>query len=75
MHGQLLLLEYTVEGAVSQGHIGLNEVAIGISVPLYWGRLMARIIGEKPAEHLCKFAVLLPPQDAHKVTNFHHSPH
>jgi 3,2-trans-enoyl-CoA isomerase len=52
---------------VVQGHIGLNEVAIGISVPLYWGRLMARIIGEKAAEHLCKFAVLLPPREALKV--------
>ena len=50
-----------------QGHIGLNEVAIGISVPLYWGRLMARIVGQKAAEHLCKFAVLLSPQNALKV--------
>ena len=53
---------------LAQGHIGLNEVAIGISVPLYWGRLMALIVGDKAAEHLCKFAVLLPPQDALKVT-------
>ncbi|BDA42694.1 Enoyl-CoA delta isomerase 1, mitochondrial [Coccomyxa sp. Obi] len=50
-----------------QGHIGLNEVAIGISVPLYWGRLMARIIDPKTAEHLCKFAVLLPPKEAAAV--------
>ncbi len=50
-----------------QGHIGLNEVAIGISVPLYWGRLMARIAGQKAGEHLCKFAVLLSPQDALQV--------
>lgn len=52
---------------MQQGHIGLNEVAIGISVPLYWGRLMARVIDAKTAEHLCKFAVLLPPDEAAKV--------
>ena len=50
-----------------QGHIGLNEVAIGISVPLYWGRLMARVIGNKQAEHLCMNATLLPPPEALKV--------
>ena len=50
-----------------QGHIGLNEVAIGISVPLYWGRLMARVIGDKQAEHLCKNAALLSPSEALKV--------
>lgn len=53
---------------LSQGHIGLNEVAIGISVPLYWGRLMARIVGAKTAEHLCKFAVLLQPKEAAAVS-------
>ena len=51
-----------------QGHIGLNEVAIGISVPLYWGQLMARVIGEKQAEHLCKNAALLSPPEALKVS-------
>lgn len=50
-----------------QGHIGLNEVAIGISVPLYWGRLMARVIGDRKAEHLCMNATLLPPPEALKV--------
>ena len=50
-----------------QGHIGLNEVAIGISVPLYWGRLMARVIGDKKAEHLCMNAALLRPLEALKV--------
>jgi 3,2-trans-enoyl-CoA isomerase len=44
------------------GHIGLNEVAIGITVPLYWGKLMARIIGQGPAERLCQFATFLSPQ-------------
>lgn len=43
-------------------------MAIGISVPLYWGRLMARIINPKTAEHLCKFAVLLSPKEAAAVS-------
>lgn len=42
-------------------------MAIGISVPLYWGRLMARVTGDKQAEHLCKNAVLLSPAEAVKV--------
>ncbi len=39
-------------------------MAIGISVPLYWGRLMAQVIGNKQAEHLCKNAALLSPSEA-----------
>ncbi|KAK9816888.1 hypothetical protein WJX72_006737 [[Myrmecia] bisecta] len=49
------------------GHIGLNEVAVGISVPLFWSRLMARVIGDGPAERLCQFAVFLSPQQAKQV--------
>ena len=55
-----------------QGHIGLNEVAIGISVPLYWGCLMARIVGDRVAESFCSFARLVSPQEALKVSP---SPH
>lgn len=51
----------------NQGHIGLNEVAIGISVPLFWGRLMARIVGDRVAQNLCSFARLVSPQEALKV--------
>ena len=46
------------------GHIGLNEVAIGISVPLYWARLMARVVGQASAERLCQFATLVAPREA-----------
>lgn len=46
------------------GHIGLNEVAIGISVPLFWARLMARVVGQATAERLCQFAALVGPQEA-----------
>ncbi|KAK9843818.1 hypothetical protein WJX81_007504 [Elliptochloris bilobata] len=49
------------------GHIGLNEVAIGISVPLYWARLMARVIGQSAAERLCQFASLVGPQEAKEL--------
>lgn len=28
------------------GYIGLNEVALGIAVPLFWARLMTRLIGQ-----------------------------
>ena len=47
-----------------QGHIGLNEVALGIPVPVYWARLMAVVIGQGPAERLCYSASLLSPQEA-----------
>lgn len=39
-----------------KGSIGLNEVALGISVPKYWGMLMARTVGNGPAEKLLQFA-------------------
>ncbi len=49
------------------GHIGLNEVAIGISVPLFWARLMARVVGQATAERLCQFASLVGPREAKEV--------
>lgn len=49
------------------GHIGLNEVALGIPVPLFWARLMARVIGEGPAHKLCLNAALVSPQHALKL--------
>ena len=45
----------------------MRQAAIGISVPLYWARLMARVIGQGPAERLCQFASLVSPQDAKQV--------
>ena len=47
-----------------QGSIGLNEVALGISVPKYWGMLMQRTIGVGPAEKLLQFASMLDPAQA-----------
>ena len=40
----------------AQGYIGLNEVAIGISVPEMWCNLMGRTIGQGPASQLLQFA-------------------
>lgn len=47
-----------------QGTIGLNEVALGIPVPDYWGRLMVATIGQRPAERLLQFGVLVGAQEA-----------
>jgi enoyl-CoA hydratase/carnithine racemase len=46
------------------GYIGLNEVALGISVPKYWGRLMERVIGSGKAEKLLQFAQLVKAKQA-----------
>lgn len=50
-----------------QGHIGLNEVALGIRVPFMWCQLMGRIVGQATADRLTQFATLLPPAEAKKV--------
>ena len=47
-----------------QGHIGLNEVALGISVPAMWAGLMANTIGQGKAEQMLEFAKLASPQEA-----------
>lgn len=60
-----------------QGHIGLNEVALGISVPPFWARLMANVIGNGPAERLCLTAAVISPQEALKlgmIDQVHSSP-
>ena len=49
------------------GYIGLNEVALGIHVPKYWGRLMERTIGSGPAGRLLQFATLLSSEDAKQI--------
>ena len=46
------------------GHIGLNEVALGIPVPLYWARLMASIVGGGRADVLLQTAALVPAAQA-----------
>jgi len=49
------------------GYIGLNEVALGISVPKYWGRLMERAIGSGKAEKLLQFAQLVKAKQALEI--------
>ena len=49
------------------GHMGLNEVALGIAVPEFWGALMAQRIGAGPADKMLQFARLVPPQEALKL--------
>lgn len=60
-----LCCDYRIQ--TEQGTIGLNEVALGISVPKYWGLLMARIIGGGPAEKLLLYGRLVSPQEALKL--------
>lgn len=47
--------------------IGLNEVELGIPVPLYWARLMAQITGQGVADKLLQTAALVPALEAVKV--------
>lgn len=49
------------------GYIGLNEVALGISVPKFWGMLMEKTIGCGRAQKILQFATLLNARDAHQV--------
>jgi 3,2-trans-enoyl-CoA isomerase len=46
------------------GSIGLNEVALGIAVPKFWGELMARVVGRGRADRLLQFAMMLEPEEA-----------
>ena len=47
-----------------KGHIGLNEVALGIAVPKYWAQLLVNIVGYPKAQQMCLNASLLSPQQA-----------
>lgn len=55
-----LCCDYRVMTAAS-GSIGLNEVALGISVPKFWGQLMQRVVGVGAADKLLQFALLIDP--------------
>ena len=50
-----------------QGHIGLNEVALGISVPAMWAVLMSTTIGQGKAEQMLEVAKLVSPQEALQI--------
>jgi len=49
------------------GSIGLNEVALGISVPKFWGILMQRVVGIGQGEKLLQFAVMVNPEEAKEL--------
>lgn len=49
------------------GIIGLNEVALGIPVPKFWGGLMGDIIGIRAAEAILLTGHMFNPQDALKA--------
>jgi enoyl-CoA hydratase/carnithine racemase len=49
------------------GSIGLNEVALGISVPKFWGLLMQQAVGVGPADKLLQFAVMVSPAEAKEM--------
>jgi Delta3-Delta2-enoyl-CoA isomerase len=46
------------------GIIGLNEVALGITVPKYWGKLMVRTVGPAKAEQLLTTGALVSSVEA-----------
>ena len=43
------------------------QVELGIPVPPYWARLMAKTVGEGPAQRLTAQAALLSPQQARRI--------
>jgi Delta3-Delta2-enoyl-CoA isomerase len=47
--------------------MGLNEVALGISVPHHWIKLMASIIGQGKADKLCQYARSVGAEEALKI--------
>ncbi|KDD76904.1 enoyl-CoA hydratase/isomerase [Helicosporidium sp. ATCC 50920] len=65
--GCVLAMACDARVMTDKGHIGLNEVALGIPVPRYWVSLMVRVVGHATAARLCTNAVVLPPQEALKV--------
>ena len=58
-----LCCDYRVQ--TTEGTFGLNEVALGISVPRYWADLfLARCIDRVKGERLLQLGVLLNPKEA-----------
>merc|ERR1719160_68382 len=46
----------------TDGSMGLNEVALGISVPMYWIELMVNTIGQRQAELALQTGVMIPSE-------------
>ncbi len=62
--GCVLALACDARIMTDDGRIGLNEVELGIPVPLYWGRLMASLVGAGKADALLQTAALVPAKQA-----------
>ena len=59
-----LCCDYRAMADIKQSRLGLNEVALGIAPPPYWGRVMVALIGHGPAERLLKNATMVPAGQA-----------
>ncbi len=57
-----LMCDHRVQTA--QGHIGLNEVALGIPVPRFWAQAFCRIAGSAEGERLLGLGAMLSPRQA-----------
>lgn len=51
----------------SNATMGLNEVAIGLTVPPVWAQVMSTIIGQKEAERMCCYAKIADAVEAKKL--------
>ncbi|KAJ3092457.1 hypothetical protein HK102_007081 [Quaeritorhiza haematococci] len=65
--GCVLAMSCDYRVMTEEGSIGLNEVALGISVPLYWIPLMVSLVGQGKADKLMQYAVMLKPAEALKI--------
>eukprot|EP00475_Leptophrys_vorax_P039191 TRINITY_DN7036_c0_g4_i2.p1 TRINITY_DN7036_c0_g4~~TRINITY_DN7036_c0_g4_i2.p1 ORF type:complete len:262 (-),score=67.23 TRINITY_DN7036_c0_g4_i2:96-881(-) len=50
-----------------RGHIGLNEVALGVPVPKYWCKVLANVVGNLEAERLLLQGTSLSPKEALRI--------
>jgi len=62
--GCVLALSCDYRIMTTAAQIGLNEVALGIPVPEYWAKLMARTVGQYTAEQILEFGVMCNAEEA-----------
>jgi len=67
-----LCTDYRIMSAqAGRSYMGLNEVALGIAVPKYWGDLMGQVIGKGKASVALMFAKFFNPIEAKDVGLVH----
>ena len=64
-----LMCDHRVQ--TSKGHIGLNEVALGIPVPRFWCEAFCRITGHAEGERLLGLGKMMSPQEALRLGLLH----